>query len=698
MKKLISAFLFALILTCAFVTVFPSVAAASAYKTYTLDRNGRLVETNEAYEAVDMIRTFGPNLSFSGAKDLFIDEDDYLYVADTGNKRIVVFDATMKYLYHFGSDVLKRPTGVYVRDNHVYVADYGTALTNEDIGAVYRYSIDKSQVDVADAIRLEQTYSTPTSELLAADSFIFRPMKIAVDANNTMYLVAEGVTNGVLMVDSTNRFINYFASNSIQISLWERFERYFYGNNPNVTLKKNVPPAVFNLVIDPEGYFYTITQSTTQQGDNLKKVNLGGVNYHPNDMFIYADPVDVWPGKVGNAYVITGGGNILEYDSMGNLLFKFGGMGLGNDKLGLFLSASSIAIDSSNHLYVMDDHQSRNSIQIFRETEFASVVHQALDLYNRAEYAESIEVWNRVLRYNSMLDMAYRGIGLGHLMNKEYDLAMEYFKIADDRSGYSDGFWEIRNAWMTARFEGLFLLLIGVVLLSVLARKTKVGNAVFEHASGVWKALWRQPRMAQFALLLQFSRHPADVVYEVKAHRKISASTAWVTLVLLFVLYIGSLIFTGFIFNPIVLEDTILLNEALKLLLPVLLFVISNYLMSSLMEGEGTLRATFVNTIGSLSPALFLLPLAVLLSNVLTQNEAFLYQFILGAMMVWIAILLFFVIKETHNYSVTQTIVNLGLTLLMMVVLIVILLMVYLMVLQVSNFVVDVVKEVILRG
>jgi hypothetical protein len=679
-------------------TTIPKVEAASAYKTYTLNRYGYLVETNEAYEAVDMIRTFGPNLTFSGAKDLFIDDDDYLYVADTGNRRIVVFDDQGQYLYHFGSDVLKKPTGIYVRDDSIYVADYGTALSNEDIGAIYRYRIDKSETDVQNAITLEATLSTPTSELLETDQFVFRPLKIAVDAKQTMYLVAEGVTNGVLMVDSTNRFINYFASNSVQISLWERFERYFYGNNPDVTLTKNIPPSVYNVAIDPEGYFYTVTQSSAQQGDNLKKVNLGGVNYYPTDMFIFADPVDAWPGKVKNSYVVTAGGNILEYDSMGNLLFKFGGLGVGNDKLGLFLSASAIAVDSTNQIYVMDDHASRNSIQIFRPTEFASVVHEALDLYNRADYASSIVVWESVLRYNSMLDMAYRGIGLGHLMNKDYKEAMEYFRIADDRVGYSDGFWEIRNAWMTRSFETIVIALVLLVVLGVLFRRTKVGAQWSAVAGDAWHSVWKRPRLAQFALLFRFMKHPSDTVYEVKAHHRIEPLTAWIALFLLFGVYVASLVFSGFIFNPIVLEDTILFNEAMKILLPVLLFVVSNYLMSSLMEGEGTLKATFVNTIGSLTPAFFLLPLAIVLSNVLTQNEGFLYYFTLSAMVGWIGVLLFFVVKETHNYSVTQTIVNLLLTLLMMVVLIVILLMVYLMVLQVSNFLVDIVKEAILRG
>lgn len=697
MKKLMLTILLAIVFAPMILLSSPKLHALSAYKTYTTNRNGYLVETNEAYEAVEMLKYFGNNQSFNGAKDLFIDSEDYLYVADTGNQRIVVFDPELNYLYEFGSDLLRKPLGIYVRDNMIYVADYGLAQSNEDIGAIYRFAIDKTQLTAETAITLEETYSTPDSEILAVDGFLFRPMKIAVDDNHTMYVVCEGVTNGVLMIDQSNRFINYFASNGIDITLWERFQRFFYGNNPDVTLTKNIPPAVANVTLDNRGYFYTVTQSSDQAGDNLKKVNLGGINFFPEDMFIYADPVDAWNGDVGNTYIITAGGNIMEYDSLGNLLFKFGGLGTGNDKLGLFLSASAIAVDSENQIYVIDDNQSRNAIQIFRETEFAASVHHALDLFNQARYVESIAVWEEVLRFNSMLDMAYEGIGLGYLMNEEYDLALAYFEIAYDKADYSEAFWNVRNAWLSEHFETVLwisfitgaCLLIGVLL----ERKYRYLAPVRQVA----KRVASQPFLNQCIYMFRFLSHPSDACYEIKAKQRVSVKGATLILGLLFGLYLLSIVFTGFIFNTVIIEETILINEALKIVIPILIFVVANYLMSSLMEGEGTFKATFINTIGALMPVFVIFPIAILLSRFLTANEGFLYYFCITLMIGWCGILLFFNLKETHNYSVTQTIVNLVLTVLMMIVIIVILMMVYLMVLQVYNFVIDILKEVILR-
>ena len=92
---------------------------------------------------------------------------------------------------------------------------------------------------------------------------------------------------------------------------------------------------------------------------------------------------------------------------------------------------------------------------------------------------------------------------------------------------------------------------------------------------------------------------------------------------------------------------------------------------------------------------LVLLPLAVLLSNVLTLNESFVYYFLLAAMAIWTAVLLFVVIKETHNYTGKQAVVNFLLTAMMMAIIVIVILLLYLVFAQVIGFIADLIKEVI---
>ncbi len=700
--KMRKAILSLLLICLAFTIVascLPGVFAASAYKTYTLDRHNELIETNEAYEAVTMIRTLDDASTLDGAKDIFIDANDYIYIADTGNRRVVILDPKLEVVASFGDDRLIKPTGLAVVDDLIYIADYGLAATNEDIGSIHVYEFRKSDVGNTYSVTWVRSLSTPVSDILEAEGFLFRPTKIAVDNAHVMYIVNEGTTNGVMMVDDNNRFINYFASNPLKISLWERLERIIYRNNENVNLTKNIPIPVTNIAIDNQGYYYTITQTAIENnsGENIRKVNLGSLNYYPDEMYTHGNVVDAWTGDVENLYVLTQDGVILEYDSLGNLLFQFAGKGTGNDKLGLFLSASAIAQDSSGNIYVIDDNASRNTIQVFRETPFATRIHEAMALYNEAKYVESISVWEDVLRYNSMFDMAYRGIGLGYMMNEDYDEALTYFTIAGDKESYSDCYWEIRNIWLIEHIDMIFVIIILVmsawIAFAYYNRKYRLVTGMMDRI----KSQNLPPVIGGVGYMFRFIKHPVDACYEIKRHQRVSAVSASLFLFLVIAIYVASLVFTGFIFNPVIIEETILFNEVMKIFLPVVIFVFANYLVSSLMEGEGTLKATYVNTIGALTPVLLIFPFAIVISNFITANEAFLYSFSLVFMLSWSGSLLYFNIKETHNYTVGQTFVNLFLTLLMMVVIIITMIMVYLMVFQVGNFVSDLVKEVIIR-
>ena len=113
------------------------------------------------------------------------------------------------------------------------------------------------------------------------------------------------------------------------------------------------------------------------------------------------------------------------------------------------------------------------------------------------------------------------------------------------------------------------------------------------------------------------------------------------------------------------------------------------------MGGDGTMKSIFINSLCSLTPIIIMLPFIVIISNVLTYNESFIYTFGLIVMFIWTGVLLFVVIKETHNYTFAQTVSNFILTLLMMFILIVVFILLYLIVYQVCGFVVDLVKEAI---
>ncbi len=154
---------------------------------------------------------------------------------------------------------------------------------------------------------------------------------------------------------------------------------------------------------------------------------------------------------------------------------------------------------------------------------------------------------------------------------------------------------------------------------------------------------------------------------------------------------------TGFIFSPNVNSDASLLVEILIIFVPILLFVIVNYMVSTINDGEGRFKDIYIGTIYSLAPYLvFIIPIT-LISNVLTYNESFIYLFSTRIMYAWCLIILFIMIKEIHNFSFSETVRNIFVTVFGMIIMILVVFIVFVLVDQVYDFVYSIMKEAILR-
>ncbi len=695
--RLIVRFMILVLLVVSLISASSLKLGASApYVTRTVNRYGDVIETQGAYDPIQNIKNFtkdGVSDTFNNPKDLFIDKEDYFYVCDTGNKRIVILDKCWNYITEFGSSELIQPNGIFVRDEFIYVADFGDALDNYS-GKIAIYRFDKNNKEVT----FVKSYSRPIGSLMEVDDFLYRPMKIAVDTNYTMYIVSHGSSNGVLLVNSENRFLNFFAPNSSTGTFMDLVKKYLYGENENVILTKKIAPAPENVMLDDSGYIYTVTQTVVQNGlgDTLKKVNIGGLNFYSNEMIVSSDFVDSWASAHKTIYALTAGGTISEYDIEGNLLFSFAGKRKNDDQLGLFQSASAIAVNSNDDLYVVDD--TAGSIQVFRKTEFTHNVHRALELYISGKYEESKGLWEEVLRYNSMFDLAHKGIGMAYYLERDYTKAMEKFEIANAKEEYSEAFWEARNIWIMNNITKAAIILVVLIVAIGVVIKTNKKYHYLAFVTTPIKTVCEKPKVRSVLIMFKFIRHPLDAVYYVRYDKRIKLYNAFIVLALIIGIYLLSLVATGFLFTDIVLEKTILVKELTKVILPIVLFIVSNYLISSLMSGEGSFKSIAINTMGSLMPIVVMMPFIILISNVLTLNEGFLYYFPLVIMFMWTGVLLFVVIKETHNFSAKKTFVNFLLTALMMFVLIIAIILLYLVFAQLIGYFVDLFKEVIFRG
>ena len=108
-----------------------SVFAASApYQTYTYSMGGDPMDSPHAYVPERTISNFDMGLEtpLSAAKDLFVDDNEYVYISDTGNNRLLVlnenyntqFEITTFINEHGVPDALLGPQGLFVDGKNIY--------------------------------------------------------------------------------------------------------------------------------------------------------------------------------------------------------------------------------------------------------------------------------------------------------------------------------------------------------------------------------------------------------------------------------------------------------------------------------------------------------------------------------------------------------------------------------------------------
>ncbi len=660
-------------LVCVLAWPVGQALAFSPYTTWTMGPGRHLYMTQDAYLPVDEVA-----LPLAGAEDLFLAPDGALYVADAGNGRILRLNERFEVVAELGKGVLKSPTGVFVDEaGVVYVADAG-----------------KNMVVLLDQEgNLLKEFGRP-SEPLFGQRREFLPRKIAVDVRKNLYVVSEGSVDGLLMMNTDGRFIGYFGANQAQMSLKMVLQRLFLTPEQLAQFVKNEAASPSNLAIGDQSLVYTVTAGTVRTR-SIRKFTIAGQNLF-GDLYGSTTFRDVFVSPDGLLVAVDGDGKIYEYDWNGTLLFVFGAPDKGEQRLGTLSNPSSI-VRRGNELYVLD--RDKNAIVIYRETDFARNVHEGVQRYMQGFYEEARPHFEQVLSANGLFIMAYQAIADADYKAGNYAAALQNYRYAEDRRGYSQAFWELRNEILQRWLGTGLLTLIGLWLFGSvfmrLERRAGWLNPLREQLQRLGRLRW----VDDFVFLFRFIRQPADSFYFIKKDQRGSVGFAlalyvWVVLVRLLSLYV-----TGFIFSPYASPTQIRVeSELIYTLLPIVLWNAANYLVATISDGEGRVRHVFIGTAYSLFPyALFALPIA-LLSNLLALDEVFLYTFSTQLMWAWTGLMLFLMVKEIHNYSFAETVRNVLTTLFTMAMFLLTGYILYVLFHQLTDFILAIVREVMLRG
>lgn len=658
-----------IVLTMLLSTDTMTVMAGVPYYTWTIGPDGFWVPSQTAYEPGESIKA-----GFSNPEDMFVYKNR-IYVADTGNSRIVVLENN-EIVMEFTDENLNKPTGISVNDDYIYVVDYTNAC-------VLLFNHDGT---------LHSRLDKPTEKTLGTDTK-FKPIKIGVDKRGNIYVVSEGSTSGLMQISEEGNFLGYFASNRTNTSFMMILQQKFFTEEQQAKLFKNIPSSPANIAVDNMGLIYTVTQgsSAEQQGQSIRKLSIAGADLFTCRWY-ETDFVDVAVDKNFNVYAISAKGTITEYDNYGNLVFNFGLKDTGTERVGLISNASAIDVMDNGDLIVLD--KLKGIIQVFEATEFAEQVHLGNALYLDGRYEEAEEVWKYINKMNSAFLFSYEALGKASFKRQDYTEAMELYRMAENVSGYSQSFWYARNEWIENNLGISILIVAAVILLHYLVKKLDKKKRIAGFFGNLKQKLLSKRPAEHFILFKKMLKKPFDVYYEMRYHNR----TSWIFATLLYlwlaVLQVTNLYVTSYIFeqrNPAYMNLFALIGPTL---LPLLLFVVCNYLVSTITGGEGKFKQVYCGTIYALAPMLlFTFPLQVL-SNVLTENEAFVFEFGQLVLLAWSAVLLYLMVQEIHSFSIRETVKNILITVVTMLLLILAAIMLYLLFMQLKDFVVDIIQEV----
>lgn len=469
MKRIISIMIVAVMLI-----LCPISASAQSlpYDTYNYDYQKNVVPTPAAYIPYEVIYSTELECGkFSSPKDMFITKDGTIYVADTGNNRIVVLNSDMtlnRVVDSFDNkgteDTFKGPSGMYCSPEGVlYIAD-----------------TDNKRVVILDAAgQLVDIIQDPKSEVLG-DDFDFAPLKVSVDYAGRVYVVAKNIYQGIMAFDQQHQFMGYFGTINVKITLVERFWRIFSTPEQIKRQKQFIPTEFTNIDIDDEGFVFA-TNLDSSGGQAVRKLNPKGIDvitqnnngkHNLSGDASFSTSKDTYQGasEIIDVKVRDGGmfslldrkrGRIFTYDNEGNILYIFGGMGTqeGTFKIPVALETYG------NNIYVLDSDNC--TISVFAPTEYGSAINEAVELRYQGDESKAVAVWERVLEMDSNNEMAYSGIGKAYLSAGDNEKAMYYLKMGVNQSFYSIAFKRYRNELLRENLgwiltAGLIVILAGV--------------------------------------------------------------------------------------------------------------------------------------------------------------------------------------------------------------------------------------------
>ena len=190
--------------------------------------------------------------------------------------------------------------------------------------------------------------------------------------------------------------------------------------------------------------------------------------------------------------------------------------------------------------------------------------------------------------------------------------------------------------------------------------------------------------------------HPFDGFWSLKKEHIGNVSSAIILLITLIVTNIIYSQFSGFLLNPTKSQVNVF-NEFMTVLVPLVLWCVSNWCITTLVNGEGGFKDIFIMTCYALTPILLSNIPLLLLGNFSTPEELELVHLARMIMMIWSGLLMIIGLMTIHQFSFTKTIITIIIAILGMAIIMFLILLLFSLTQQIYRFVYLVYNEISLR-
>lgn len=481
----------ALMLAACLIAGIPLAYAADGFNyayTYTYDYWGDLRESPDSYRVKSFLTStdLGLDKALSNPQGLFVQGDE-MYIVDTGNNRIIQMHhengqyTVARIIDSFQGDIepltFSAPQDVYVtEEGTLFIAD----TSNNRI-----LKLDKD-------LNLMETFLKPVDATFD-QSLSYLPTKLVADVSGRVFALAQNVNKGLIKYEADGTFTGFIGASPVKYTWYELIWRFLSTKEQRAQQASFVPTEYDNIAIDEKGFFYVVTQTFDENELNagtaepVRRLNSLGTNIliENGNWWVVGDvqwaTSDMNISRTGSSkfvditvldndiYVCLDEthNRLFGYDSQGNLLWAFGGVG---NALGYFNKPA--AIDHMGYDLIVLDSQAA-ALTVLTPTTYGQDIYEATELYDCGEYTKSSDTWMEVLKQNGNYDLAYIGIGRAKLQAGEYEDACFYFKMARDKKNYSEAFRYYRSELVEENIGWIFGIMAAALIIPLAIGKFK---------------------------------------------------------------------------------------------------------------------------------------------------------------------------------------------------------------------------------